>query len=418
MPRVLLTFLLCCSLLLNAQQQFTKPAATEMAGFSGERLKKLDGWLLQLVKDDIVPNAVTFIAREGKVVHNKAYGYSDMARKKPAAITDIFRIASQSKAITTVALLTLYEEGKFLLDDPVGKYLPEFSLMQVLDSYDATTGVAKTHPAQSPVTIRQLLSHTAGIPYEHPMEKIDSLTLPYFNSLENESLEQVCKRIAKRPLLHEPGQQFTYGLGIDVAGRLAEVLSGKSLDKFLQETVLAPLGMNDTYFYLPAAKKQRLVKLYTKTSANEPLAEHSNNAYKNFATQGAQTYFSGGAGLVGTIEDYAKFCQMIVNGGEFNGKRILSRKTTDMMAMNMIGNSKIWTRNDQFGLGFEVVVAGSNYGDPATPGSLIWGGMYCSEFTIDPKEKLIALIFTNVHPYYYYNDFVKKFRILTYQALK
>lgn len=418
MPKLIIAFLISFSTIVNAQQTFTAPATPEAAGFSSERLKKLDAWLQQVVKNDLAPNAVTFIAHEGKIVHNKAYGYSDMATKKVAATKDIYRIASQSKAITTVALLTLYEEGKFLLDDELSKYLPEFKNMLVLDNYDVATGVAKTHPAQLPITIRQLLSHTAGIPYEHPMEKIDSLKVPYFNSLENESLEQVCKRIAKRPLLHEPGEKYTYGLGIDVAGRLIEVLSAKSLDKFLQSTVFEPLGMTDTYFYLPENKKQRLVKLYSKHNESEKLYEHNNNAYKNFAIEGAKTYFSGGAGLVGTIEDYAKFCQMILNGGELNGKRIISRKTIDMMGMNMIGENKIWTRNDKFGLGFEIVVPGSNYGDPATPGSLIWGGMYCSEFTIDPKEKLIALIFTNVQPYYYYTDFVKKFRILAYQALK
>ncbi len=418
MSKLILLFALCCSLILEAQPIFTHSGSPEAAGFSSKRLKKLDAWLQQMVTDDLAPNAVTFIAHEGKIVHYKAYGYSDMATKKPATTADIYRIASQSKAITTVALLSLYEDGKFLLDDALSKYLPEFNNMHVLDKYDATTRVAKTHPAQSSITIRQLLSHTAGIPYEHPMEKIDSLVVPYFNSIENESLEQVCKRIAKRPLLHEPGEKFTYGLGIDVAGRLIEVLSGKPLDRFLQTTIFEPLGMTDTYFYLPENKKTRLVKLYTKNNETEKLNEHSNNAYKNFAIEGAKTYFSGGAGLVGTIEDYAKFCQMILNGGSFNNRQILSRKTVDLMGMNMIGNRNIWTRNDQFGLAFEIVVPGSNYGDPASPGSLIWGGMYCSEFTIDPKEKMIALIFTNVQPYYYYNDFVKKFRILAYQALK
>ncbi len=230
-------------------------------------------------------------------------------------------------------------------------------------------------------------------------------------------------KLAKRPLLRDPGTDstgsgFTYGLNTDIVGRLVEVLSGKPLDVAMRERVLEPLGMANTYFYLPDDKAGRLVELYDKASMDKPLILHPNNTYRSFAVSGAKTYFSGGAGLISTVEDYARFCQMLLNGGTFNNKRILGRKTVEMMLRNQIGTADVWDRKDKFGLGFQLITENSHYGDQATPGSFTWGGMYCSEFTIDPQEELILLIFTNVQPYAYYSDFVKKFRIAVYQALE
>lgn len=426
--RFLLLFLFVTTSLLAQPlpQTFTPAKSPADAGFSADRLKRLDTWLQELIDKDIAPNAVTFVAHRGKVVHYKAFGYSNLAQKTPLKRDDLYRIASQSKAITTVTLMTLYEEEKFLLDDPISKYIPAFKNPKVLVSYDKKDPVGgkyETRPAKSEITIRQLLSHNAGLPYEHPLDQRPEFKVPFFNSTAPDKLEDVINKLATRPLLRDPGTDstgtgFTYGLNIDVLGRLIEILSGKPFDVAMRERVLNPLGMADTYFYLPDNKASRLVELYSKASMDKPLTLHSNEAYRNFAVSGAKTFFSGGAGLVSSVEDYAKFCQMLLNGGSFNNKRILGRKTIEMMLRNQIGAAEVWDRKDKFGLGFMLITENSHYGDQASPGSYNWGGMYCSEFTIDPKEELIMLIFTNVHPYAYYGDFVKKFRIAVYQALE
>lgn len=422
MNKILIPFLLFITLQVQAQlktaQTFSMAKSAEEAGFSTDRLKRLDALMQSFVTDGIAPNAVTFVARNGKVVAYNAYGYSNLEKKTPLKKDDIFRIASQTKAVATVGLLTLFEQGKFLLDEPISMYIPEFKNPRVLESVDATTGKYETRPAKSEITIRQLLSHTAGIPYEHALDSRPEFKVPFFNSSQPDVLADVVKKIAARPLTADPGTAFVYGLNTDVVGYLIEILSGKKLDIFLKETVLDPLEMKDTYFYLPEIKASRLVELYSKGSATDPLTVHINNEYRFSSTTGAKTYFSAGAGLVSTIEDYAKLCQMLLNYGSFNNRQILGRKTVEMMFRNEIGELEVWDRKDKFGLGLQIITDESHYGANTTPGSLTWGGMYCSEYTLDPKENLILLVFTNVHPYAHYGDFVRKFRISVYQALK
>ncbi len=422
MKKIPILFLFFISLSSHAQQQdpqtFTLAKSVEEAGFSSERLKRLDVLMQSFISDGIAPNAVTFVARNGKIVAYNAYGYSNLEKKNILKKDDIFRVASQTKLVATVGLLTLFEKGKFLLDDPISKYIPEFKNPRVLENVDAKSNTFETRAAKSEITIRQLLSHTAGIPYEHPLDNRPEFKVPFFNSTQPEVLADVVKRIAARPLINDPGTAFVYGLNTDVIGYLIEILSGKKLDSFLKETVLDPLGMKDTYFYLPENKADRLVELYSKESTNVPLTVHTNNEYRFSATTGAKSYFSAGAGMVSTIEDYAKLCQMLLNYGSFNNQQILGRKTVEMMYRNEIGELEVWDRKDKFGLGLQIITDESHYGANTTPGALTWGGMYCSEYTIDPKENLILLVFTNVHPYTYYGDFVRKFRISVYQALK
>ena len=401
-----------------AQQQFKPALNAASAGFSAERLARTDSFFNAAVKNGYAPNAVTFIARNGQIVHYKAFGYSNLEKHTPARTDNIFRIASQTKLVTTIALLMLYEEGRLFLEDPVAKYLPEFRNVQVLVNYDKATGRIDTRPPKTPLTIRHLLSHTSGIPYFHPCDsQLVGKSLVYLSDLEGLTTEELIKKVALRPLLHDPGEQFTYGFNTDVAGRIVEVISGKSLKDFFAERIFKPLGMQDTYFYLPRDKASRLVELYAKQTMESPITLHSSESNRNFPVSGKQTLFLGGAGLVSTAIDYAKLCQLILNGGEFNHVRLLSRKTVDMMRKNQIGTNEVWDRKDKFGLGLEIITEDSRYGDQATPGSLTWGGAYCSEYTIDPAEKLILLVFTNVSPYAYYGEFVRKFRILTYQAI-
>ncbi|GAB3907959.1 serine hydrolase domain-containing protein [Larkinella knui] len=414
----LLLYAFSYSLFAQPTQTFTNAKSPAEAGFSAERLKRLDDYLQGFIDKGIAPNAVTFVARNGRIVHYKAFGYSNLEKKTPLKRDAIYRIASQSKAVVTVALMTLFEEEKFLLDDPISKYIPAFKNPRVLVSVDKEKGTYETRPAKRDVTIRHLLSHNAGIPYDHSLDQRPEFKVPFYNSTQPDKLEDVVNRIAARPLTKDPGEAFVYGLNTDIIGRLVEILAGKPLDVALRERVLEPVGMTDTYFYLPASKANRLVELYSKSSAEKPLTLHENTAYRSFAVEGAKTYFSGGAGLVSTVEDYAKFCQMMLNGGSFNNKRILGRKTVEMMLKNQIGDAETSAYQDKFGLGFQLITPESSYGDLLSPGSFSWGGMYCSEYTIDPKENLILLVFTNVQPYAHSSEFRRKFRIAVYQALE
>lgn len=410
----LFILLLAATMAATAQQQLKPPASAAAAGFSPERLARIDSFFNAAVKNGDAPNAVTFIARNGQIVHHKAYGFSNLEKRTPARTDDIFRIASQTKLITTIGLMMLYEEGRVFLEDPVEKFLPEFKGIQVLA--DPAKSKTETRPPKTPLTIRHLLSHSAGIPYQHPADSAEGMV--FLSSLDGITLEELIKKVAKRPLLHDPGERFTYGYNTDVAGRIVEVISGRNLDQFLRERIFTPLGMNDTYFYLPAPKAGRLVELYAKKTMESPLTLHTSEANRKYPVAGKQTLFLGGAGLVSTAADYAKICQLVLNGGEYNNVRLLARKTVDLMARNQIGDNEVWDRKDKFGLGLQIITEGSRYGDQASVGSLTWGGAYCSEYTIDPTEKLIMLVFTNVSPYAYYGEFVRKFRILTYAALK
>jgi CubicO group peptidase (beta-lactamase class C family) len=415
---LVLLFFFYHSGLLAQSQNFLPAKTAEEAGFSSPRLQRIDQLLQGFVQAGKAPNAVTFVAKNGKIVHHQAYGYANLEQQTPLRKDAIFRIASQSKLVTSISILMLLEEGKLLLDDPVANYIPEFANPVVLTKHDPATGQYETRPAKSAITLRQLLTHTAGIPYEHPLDQRPEFKVPFFCATEPEKLEDAVKHLAKRPLLHDPGVQFTYGLNTDILGRVVEVVSGVSLDAFFREKIFKPLGMNDTYFYLPTEKSGRLVELYSKSSAQASLTRHENETYRNFAVSGAKTYFSGGAGLVSTAENYARLCQFVLNQGTFNGQRLLSRKSASLLLRNQIGDLRVWDRNDGFSLGLQVISEQSHYGDNATPGAVTWGGMYCSEYTIDPEENLILMVFTNVHPYAHYSEFVRKFRVAVYQALR
>lgn len=415
MKTAFLFFAVLFALPCMAQQQLVPAANAAEAGFSAARLARIDSFFNDAIAKGYAPNAVTFIAHNGKIVHNKAYGYANIEKKIPARTDNFFRIASQTKLVTTIAVLMLYEQGKLFLDDPVSRFLPEFSDMQVLDSVDKATGKIVTHKAKKAVTIRHLLSHTAGIPYQHPTHKVPSGAL---SDLDGLTLDTLIRQVARRPLVHEPGEQFTYGYNTDILGRVVEVISGMNLSEFFTERIFKPLGMNDCYFYLPSSKAGRLVELYSKRTMNDPITLSTSVGNRTFPIAGKQTLYLGGAGLVCTAADYAKICQLILNGGSYNNVRLLSRKTVDLMGRNQIGDSFVWDRNDKFGLGFQIITEDTRYGDQATPGSLTWGGAYCSEHTIDKKEGLIMLVFTNVSPYAWYGEFVRKFRILAYGALE
>lgn len=389
--------------------------SVDLAGFSAARLARIDQWLEASIAKGDLPNAVTFIARKGQIVHHKAFGFKDLGTKDPVAVHTIFRMASQTKAITTVGLMMLFEEGKFLLEDPVSQYLPAFSNPRILEQYNKETGEMQTKPAKRAPTIRELLSHTAGIlPYGHPLYQKEGI--PELCSLEPLLLATAMDKLGQLPLLHEPGAAYTYGLNTDVCGYLIEVLSGMPLDQYFAEKIFKPLGMTDTHFYLPEEKAPRLVTLHERTSMDSPLRISDNKAWATYPVAGAKTYFSGGAGLVGTIEDYGKFCQMLLNMGSFNGVQLLSPKTMEVMLANQIGEFEVWGTQNKFGLGFELFTPAHVARHTGSVGAFKWGGAYSTDFTIDPAEDLIFLCYTNALPFANPNWHMH-FRALVYQAL-
>jgi len=392
---------------------------------SRERLKRIDQLIQGQIDSGLIKGAVAFVARDGKVIYNKAFGIDDDNLNTPMKTDAIFRIASQTKAITSVAVMILFEEGKFFLDDPVSKYIPAFGDVQVVDKFDKKDTSYTTKPANRLITIRDLLTHTSGIGY--PLIGNDTMRAIYAKAaiplgmvVDPMLLKEGMIKLAKQPLAHQPGERFTYGLNTDVLGYLVEVVSKMSLDQFLNERLFKPLGMDDTYFYLPSSKYPRLITTYI-TDENNKLRKWKNGDWPfldmNFP-KARGTYFSGGAGLCSTIKDYAIFLQMLLNGGQYNGRRILSRHTVEMMTSNQIGNIQ-WIDprfySDRFGLGFAITTKDGQTRIGQSEGSFEWAGAINTFYWVDPKEKLVCLLFMQQIPFSW--SWSDKYKVAVYQAL-
>ena len=401
-------------------QKIINVESVESVGFSPERLKRIDDAMNDWVKQGWMNGAVGMIIRDGKIVYYKAAGYNDIDAKIPLPKDDIFRIASQTKAITSVAVMMLYEEGKFLLDDPVSKYIPSFSHEQVLDKFNETDSTYTTVPAKRDVTIRDLLTHTSGIDYAQIGSKEAKAIYAKNNitaglDVHNDKLSDAMNRLGSLPLLHQPGEKWTYGLNIDLLGDLIEIWSGMTLDEFFHKRIFEPLGMNDSYFNVPKEKENRLVNLYQEDSLGH-LIKQSGEALGvdvNYPLR-TKTYFSGGGGLSSTIYDYAIFLQMLLNGGEYNGKRLLSRNTVRIMTMNQIGD--IDFGNNKFGLGFAIVTEKSSGESPSQAETFSWGGAFSTSYWVDPKEKMIVQFYRQLWGTTH-GDLSEKFKVLAYSAL-
>jgi CubicO group peptidase (beta-lactamase class C family) len=423
MKKLLLPFLFFYVFISFAQNKPVNPSVLkedvpESLGFSSERLKRIDNVLQEYVDKQYFAGAVAIISRNGRIVYHKAIGYNDIDTKTPLKKDAIFRIASQTKAITSVAVMMLFEEGNFLLDDPVSKYIPEYKNLLVVDKFNLSDTTYTTVKAKRAITIRDLLTHTSGIGYAQIGDKTMNALYSKFGIIsgigaEKIKLEEQMKKLGSVPLLHQPGDKFTYGLNCDLLGYLVEVVSGMSLDEFFRKRIFEPLGMNDTYFYIPKEKQNRLTIIYTEDSTKKLIkAKDKNRDYPN--TDGI--YYSGGAGLSSTVYDYSIFMQMLLNGGTYNGKQILSRNSIRMMTMNQIGDLSSGGGN-KFGLGFGVVTAVGSAKLPVTEGSYWWGGIFGSAYWIDPNENLTAQIFIQKYPNSY-SLIQDKFKVLVYQALK
>ncbi len=401
-------------------QKITQAANPEAVGFSSERLKRIDANLNDWVSKGWMNGGVGLIIRNGKIAYYKSAGYNDLTTKSAMQKDGIFRIASQTKAITSVAVMMLYEEGKFLLDDAVSKYIPAFANERVLGKFNEQDSTFTTVPAKRQITIRDLLTHTSGLGYAQIGSKEANAIYAKNNitaglDVHNDKLANAMNKLGGLPLMHQPGEKWTYGLNVDLLGYLVEIWSGMSLDGFFRQRIFEPLGMNNTYFNVPVEKANRLVYLYSEDSVGHLIQQSSKvlGLDVNFPLR-KKTYFSGGGGLSSTAYDYAIFLQMLLNGGEYNGKRLLSRNTVRMMTMNQIGD--IDFGDDKFGLGFAVVTEKSSANFPSQAGTFSWGGAFATSYWADPKEKMIV-IFYRQSWITKHGELGDKFRVLAYQAL-
>ena len=396
--------------------------APEAVGLSTERLSRIDKVMEAHVAQQKIAGGVTLLARHGKIAHLGTYGMMDVKTGKPMTRDTIFRIASMTKPITSVAVMMLYEEGHFRLNEPVSKFIPAFKEMLVLPPEDAEDS-AQPVPAKRQITIWNLLTHTAGLTY-HWNERLGA---QYTDAgithglLQDEgTLAEKMKILATIPLLHQPDAEFDYGLSIDLLGYLVEVVSGMALDTFFSECIFKPLGMNDTYFFIPEAKRERIATVYERTKDGpitrkppEPTVEGSLIYSTDYPYNGPRTYFSGGGGLVSTAPDYVRFAQMMLNGGELDGVRLLSRKTVELMTLDHFADRDI---DFGLGLGFSVVRDESDLKEVGSVGTFGWGGFFFTNFFIDPQERMIGIFLCQLHPSGGL-DLGERIRILCYQAI-
>jgi CubicO group peptidase (beta-lactamase class C family) len=411
----------------QAQAKILTEAAPAAGGFSAARLARLDSGMSRWVNQKWVNGSVVLIARHGKIVFYKARGYNDQTTNAPLNKNGIFRVASQTKALTTVAVMMLWEEGKFSLDDPVSRFIPSFANQKVLASFQAKDTTYTTVPAKRPVTIRDLLTHTSGLGYPAIGPPAESAIYAKNDmtggvGIKGQKLSDAMTRLGSLPLFFQPGEQWKYGLNMDVLGYLIEKWSGLTLEDFFLKRICQPLGMNDTYFNVPPEKGPRLVNFFLGDSTGSIQKQRSvfgGALDMNYPLQ-KHDYFSGGGGLSSTIYDYAVFLQMLLNGGEYKGVRLLARNTVRLMTMNQIGdlspNIGDHASDNKFGFGFLVISENGSRFTPSQAGTYSWGGVFSTSYWVDPKEDMLVLIYRQMWgPYVVNTD--KAFKPLVYQAI-
>lgn len=394
----------------------TKP---EKVGMSSERLARIAPAMQRYIDDKLVPGTVTLIARHGKVVHFEAQGYMDAENEIPMRKDALFRIASMTKPITSVALMMLWEEGKFQLRDPVSKFLPEFANQTVSSTADASGKTGDKIALTRPATIRDMLTHTAG------MANAYRGNVAYHNEMAtvrpDDDTASFVARLASLPLNYQPGEEWQYSHATDVVGRLVEAISGQTLDVFLQERIFDPLDMKDTHFFLDDTKGGRLMSQFTPGDDLTIQLQDPGTDQSRWITGyagGNKKVFRGAGGLVSTPRDYVRFQQAMLNGGEFDGKQLLSPTTIDLMMDNHTGDLPLWLPGPGmgFGLGWAVVEDRGEAATPLSEGSAYWGGAYCTISWIDREEGLIGVLMTQVRPYNHIN-IRQDFQVLAHQAI-
>jgi CubicO group peptidase (beta-lactamase class C family) len=405
--RWLLVFCLAALLTPFTLGQSPTKATPQEAGLSSQALQKIDELLQQAVERKQVAGAVALLARDGKLGYLTAKGFQDVEAGKEMTSDSLFRIASMTKPVTSVAVMILVDDGKLAVTDPVSKYLPEFKNPKAL--VPGSGGESKLVPASREITIHDLLTHTSGLTYRfmaqepfaelyHKADICDGLIRPPFTMAEN------VRRLASLPLVHQPGSALQYSLSTDVLGRLVEVISGQDLETFMRRRIFEPLGMNDTYFDLPIDKIGRLAAVYEPgpdkriRRIGDELVRKGELAYcVTSPYKGQRGYCSGGGGLTSSAADYACFLQMLLNGGQSNGTRILKPETVREMTSNQIGDLKFMMPTSRFGYGFGIVT-GTGKDEVTTVGSYSWGGFFSTGFWVDPEKKLVGVFMTQFSP--------------------
>jgi CubicO group peptidase (beta-lactamase class C family) len=389
----------------------------EVVGLSSPRLDRIGEVIERYVDEGRLGGVVALVAREGKVAYLQSFGKLGPKTDAPMPTDAIFRIASQSKAVTTTAVMILFEEGRILLDDPIGKYIPEFKTTTVAVPEKSRKGPGyKILPAKRPITIRDLLTHTAGISYGNGPAKdlyAKAGLQGWFLADRPEPVGFYVKKLAGLPFDAQPGEKFVYGYNLDVLGYLVEVVSGQSLADFIRTRITAPLAMADTSFFLPDDKVVRFTGVFGigKDGKAGPVDDPKDIAY----VRGPRVCYAGGAGLLATAEDYARFLLMLQSGGEWGGVHILSPKSVELMTADHVG-ALYGSPGNGFGLGFWVTKELGRNGEPGSVGAFGWGGAYHTTYWVDPAEKLVAVFMTQLLPATG-SDAQAKFKALVYQSI-
>ena len=407
--RILLLNLALVAAVLGAEIPRAKPAEV---GLSEERLERVTSALKADVKRGHLAGAIGVVARKGKIAYWETVGMADIEAGRPMRDDTIFRIYSMTKPIVGVALMTLYEEGRFALRDPVKRYIPELGGMKVM----ADGGKVPSDPE---MTVQDLMRHTAGMTYGGGKTEVDKMYGDLNVLGDNRTVDDFIQKLAKIPLKHQPGSAWEYSVSVDVQGRLIEVLTGKDLATALRERVFNPLDMRDTGFTVPPDRKGRFVQMYSKTEDEkgiEPSPASRSTGYYDYESQ----WYSGGGGLVSTTRDYLRFCQMLLNGGELDGNRILSRKTIELMTRDHVNGvrraSSVLSPGYGFGLDFAVHIDMAESGLNGSLGEYNWGGLAGTNFWIDPAEEMIGLYMIQMLPPRF-SDGRTQFKRLAYQAI-
>ena len=366
-----------------------------------ERLKVVEELLTDDINNNKIPGAVVLVGNEKGIVYKKAFGIKNPLTNEKYNTDDIFRIASMTKAITSIAILKLWEDGRINLDDPIEKYIPEFKNTEILETFNEKDSSYTSKPSTKKITIRQLLTHTSGIGYDF-IDGNPSIKAIFHKKKqsfmkngvmcfcdEDVTIGEAIRNLADVPLHHEPGEKFTYSMGLDVLGYMIEIVSGKKLDVFYREEIFDPLDMNDTYFYLPDSKKERLVPVQTKKDDNWVIFE-DDRFNENYPVEGERKFFAGGCGLSSTVEDYYKFLSVFLNNGKYKGKSFIGKQTNDLLFQNQLP--------DTFGFGIGLALGivlekDLKNGGTGTAGTLLGGGYWNTSCFTDPNDKVIGIIF-------------------------
>ena len=416
-----------------------KTVKPEEVGLSTARLARIGNMIQTDIDENKMAGAVVLVARHGKIAYLESFGRADS--DKPMQKDTMFRICSMTKPVVTIAILQLYEEGKILLSDPVAKYIPEFAHPKVLEMLPEGSNPAfRLVPAKRDITIKDLLTHTAGLPYSfasewYPKDRL----LRQMHAMYEEAgvssgmyetdgtIGDMVKRLARLPIASQPGEAFIYGMAADVQGYLVEVVSGMKLDDYIAAHIFKPLKMDDSYFFVPDNKQERLSAVW-KSDWHGKLGKvlpgtHKEGDYQyssTFQTQGPKTFLSGGVGMVTTPYDYFRFAQMLLNKGELDGVRVVSRKTVELMTTNQIGKLFETTLHDEgwkFGLGLGLQADREHNVDAGDVGTFEWAGLYSTRFSVDPKEEKITIFLSQTHPFNYHFDLWDKLLVMSSSSI-